>query len=418
VIDRDIIATNYENAKKMYAAFGVDTDAVIERFKTLSVSVHCWQGDDIAGFEASDAASQNIVTGNYPGKARNPAELRRDMETALSMSPGAHKVNLHSIYAEPKKPETRDALTPEAFEGWIKWAKENGVGLDFNGSFFAHSMMKDGLSLSSPDKSVRDFWIRHAKACRKISAEMGKALGTTCVDNLWIPDGLKDTPASRTTFREYLVDSLDQIFEEKYDKKHTIDTLESKIFHIGAESFMTGSHEFYMGYALKNGVGICLDSGHFHPTEYIADKLSAIALFTDDILLHVSRGVHWDSDHVVIYNDELTNIMAELRRNELFGKVHIGLDYFDASLNRVGAWVIGIRATKRALLAALLEPTHLLVKAETEWNLTERLALMEEFKALPSAAVWDYACASAGIPVGSEWLQVLRKYEAEVQSKR
>lgn len=417
-VDRDTVAKNYNAAKKQYAAFGVDTEKVMEKFKTIPISLHCWQGDDIAGFEKTDAISQNVVTGNYPGKATTPEQLRQDIEKVFSFSPAKRRLSLHSIYAEPKTPVSRDNLTPDDFSGWMNWGKQNSCALDFNGSFFAHPMMKDGLSLSSPDKKVREFWIRHAKSCRTIAAEMGKVQGSTCFNNLWIPDGLKDSPANRLYFRQLLKDSLDDIFSQKVDKKHTWDSLECKLFGIGTESFVVGSHEFYMSYALKNNVGVTLDSGHFHPTEYIGDKLSSLALFFEYIVLHVSRGVRWDSDHVVTFNDETTGIMNEIKRGGLLDRVKIGLDYFDASLNRVGAWTIGLRASGRALLAAMLEPSDLLQKAETSWNFTERLAFMEEFKALPVGAVWDMVCAETGVPVGAEWIDSLREYEAEVQSKR
>ena len=416
--DRDSIVKNYESAKKTYASFNVDTDKVLKNFKEIPISLHCWQGDDVTGFEKTDAVSQNLVTGNYPGKARNAAELRADIDKVFSLSPSKNRLNLHSIYAEPKKPVSRENLTADDFANWISWAKENNCGLDYNGSFFTHPMMKDGLSLSSPDKKVRDFWIRHGVTSRQIAAEMGKALKTPCIHNVWIPDGLKDLPASRLSFRQTLKDSLDEVFAQKMDKKLVVDVLESKLFQIGAESFVVGSHEFYMGYAKQNNIGVCLDTGHFHPTEYVGDKLSSLSLFYDNILLHVSRGVRWDSDHVVTFNDEVTGIMSEIKRGNLFNKVAIGLDYFDATINRVGAWVIGLRAASRALLQALLEPTEILLKAEADWNLTERLAYMEEFKALPLNAVWDYLCMSSNVPVSSEWIDELRTYETNVQSKR
>lgn len=417
--DENIILKNYESAKKVYAGFGIDTDKVIEEFQTIPVSLHCWQGDDVRGFESlGDVASQNLVTGNYFGAARTADELRCDIEEAFSMSPCKHRVNLHSIYAEPKKPTPRNELTAEDFRNWIDWAKQNKYGLDFNASFFTHPMMVDGFSLASRRKDVRDYWIKAGKGSREISDAIGKELGVTCVNNIWIPDGLKDIPANRMKYREYLKDSLDQIFEAKFDKKNEIDVLEGKLFGIGIESFTVGSHEFYLAYAAKNNVGVCMDTGHYHPTETVVDKISSVALLVDDLLLHISRGIRWDSDHVLIQGDDLTNLMLELKRGGLFHKIGMGLDYFDASINRVAAWVIGLRAAGKAILTALLEPSNLLEDAEEKGDFTSRLALMEEFKNLPINAVWEMLCLKTGKPVNTEWLTHLKKYESDVQSKR
>ena len=416
--NREQIAKIYEIAKQTYAAYGVDTDKVLEEFYKQKISLHCWQGDDIAGFENFTGASQNVVTGNYPGKARNPEELRADLEKVFSYSPISHKVNLHANYAESAEGHGRDELTPEDFANWIAWAKANNCGLDFNSTFFAHDMMNRNMSLASPDKATRDYWIKHSKACRKIANAMGEALGQTCVHNIWIPDGMKDNPASRKYFRELLKDSLDQILEEKYDENNMVDVVEGKLFGIGTECYVVGSYDFYLAYAIKNNIGICLDSGHYHPTEQIADKFSAVSLFTDKILLHVSRGVRWDSDHVTINNDELNFIMQEAKRCGLLGKMHIGLDYFDASINRVTAWTVGLRAAGKAMLSAMLEPTAMLEKAEQDWNLGNRLAYSEEFKNLPVDAVWNYACMQQGVPVGTEWIDDVNAYEAEVLAKR
>lgn len=411
------VIKNYELAAERYAAFGVNVDAAIKKFSDVKISLHCWQGDDIRGFEEKTTKSENVVTGNYPYAARNAAELRADIEKVYSLSPSSHKLNLHSVYAENTRTD-RDGYDIADFAGWIDWAKKTGVGLDYNPSFFAHPMMDNGMSLASPKKDVRDFWIRHGQASREIAYGLGKALGETCVCNLWIPDGLKDDPADRLYYRRLLTDSLDKVFEKKYDKKHLVDTLEGKLFGIGTECFVVGSYDYYLAYAIKNNVGICLDSGHFHPTENIADKFSALADFTDDILLHISRGVRWDSDHVVTYGDMLTSIMTEAKRADMLGRLHIGLDYFDASINRIFAWAIGLRNADRALLTALLEPTALIKKAERDGDFGLRLALSEEAKALPSSAVWDYLCLSRGIPVGEDWINEVKAYEKNVLEKR
>ena len=411
------VIKNYELAAERYAAFGVNVDAAIKKFSDVKISLHCWQGDDIRGFEEKTTKSENVVTGNYPYAARNAAELRADIEKVYSLSPSSHKLNLHSVYAENTRTD-RDGYDIADFAGWIDWAKKTGVGLDYNPSFFAHPMMDNGMSLASPKKDVRDFWIRHGQASREIAYGLGKALGETCVCNLWIPDGLKDDPADRLYYRRLLTDSLDKVFEKKYDKKYLVDTLEGKLFGIGTECFVVGSYDYYLAYAIKNNVGICLDSGHFHPTENIADKFSALADFTDDILLHISRGVRWDSDHVVTYGDMLTSIMTEAKRADMLGRLHIGLDYFDASINRIFAWAIGLRNADRALLTALLEPTELIKKAERDGDFGLRLALSEEGKALPSSAVWDYLCLSRGIPVGEDWINEVKAYEKNVLEKR
>ena len=411
------VIKNYELAAERYATFGVNVDAAIKKFSDVKISLHCWQGDDIRGFEEKTTKSENVVTGNYPYAARNAAELRADIEKVYSLSPSSHKLNLHSVYAENTRTD-RDGYDIADFAGWIDWAKKTGVGLDYNPSFFAHPMMDNGMSLASPKKDVRDFWIRHGQASREIAYGLGKALGETCVCNLWIPDGLKDDPADRLYYRRLLTDSLDKVFEKKYDKKYLVDTLEGKLFGIGTECFVVGSYDYYLAYAIKNNVGICLDSGHFHPTENIADKFSALADFTDDILLHISRGVRWDSDHVVTYGDMLTSIMTEAKRADMLGRLHIGLDYFDASINRIFAWAIGLRNADRALLTALLEPTELIKKAERDGDFGLRLALSEEAKALPSSAVWDYLCLSRGIPVGEDWINEVKAYEKNVLEKR
>lgn len=416
-MDENKIIKAYEAAKAVYADFGVDTDAVIERFSKVKISLHCWQGDDIRGFEETAFESENVVTGNFPYAARNPEELRADIDKVFSLSPSSHKLNLHSVYAENAKCG-RDELAPEHFSNWIEWAKERGVGLDYNPSYFAHPMMDNGMSLASPKKEVRDFWIRHGKSSRVIAEAMGKALGEKCVVNHWIPDGLKDNPADRLYFRELLTQSMDEIFSVKHDRRYIADCLEGKLFGIGTECFVVGSYDYYLAYALKNNLGICLDSGHYHPTESIADKFSALKPFVNDILLHISRGVRWDSDHVVTYDDTLNSIMTEANRAGMLEKLYIGLDYFDASINRIFAWAVGLRNADRAMLNAMLEPVDMLKKAEKDGDYGLRLALSEEAKALPSTAVWEYLCLIKGVPVGKQWLDEVKAYEKSVLSKR
>ncbi|NSW90096.1 MAG: L-rhamnose isomerase [Firmicutes bacterium] len=412
----------YEYAKEVYGAYGVDTEDVLKKMKDIQVSLHCWQGDDVTGFEKGvDGLSGGgiMATGNYPGRARNGDELRQDIEKALSLIPGKQRVNLHAIYAETgDKYVDRDNLDVSHFKRWIDWAKEKGIGLDFNPTFFSHKMADSGFTLSSKDKEVRSFWIRHGKRCREIAAEMGKELGTPCVNNVWIPDGMKDIPADRLGHRLILKDSLDKLFEEKYDKNHLIDSVESKLFGIGSESYVVGSHEFYMGYALSRDVVLCLDTGHFHPTEGIADKISSVLAFQDELLLHISRGVRWDSDHVVLLNDEVLAIAQEVKRANAFERVHFALDFFDASINRITAWVIGTRSVLKAIMFALLEPTELLKEEENKGNFGNRLALMEEIKTLPFSAVWNKYCSRSGVPVGSEWLNDVKEYEEKVLFKR
>lgn len=413
--DKNRINEEYERAKEVYGGYGINTDEVLEKMRNIPISIHCWQGDDVTGFETGVAglADGGIkATGNYPGRARNGDELRRDIDMALSLIPGKHRINLHAIYAETGgKRVERDELETRHFEKWIEWAKSRGVGIDFNPTLFSHKMANSGYTLSSTDKEIRSFWIRHALSCREIASEIGKELGTPCVNNIWIPDGSKDMPADRMTHRQILKESLDEIFERKHDKKHVIDSLESKLFGIGSESYVVGSHEFYMGYAIKNNIMLCLDTGHFHPTESIADKISSILSFSDELLLHISRGVRWDSDHVVILNDELLSISQEIKRCGVMGRVRIALDYFDASINRIIAWVTGTRAVQKALLIALLEPTHLLAEEEKNGNLGARLALMEEFKTLPYGSVWDKYLSLCDVPVGPEWLDRVKEYE-------
>lgn len=412
----------YGLAKKIYADFGVNTDEVLKEMEKIRISLHCWQGDDVTGFEAGVEGLSGggiLATGNYPGKARNGEELRRDLDTALGLIPGKHRVNLHAIYAETGgKFVDRDRIAPEHFSTWISWAKERGIGLDFNPSFFSHDLAASGFTLASKDEKVRRFWIEHAKRSREIAAVMGRELGTPCVNNVWIPDGSKDLPADRFEYRKILKESLDEIFAQKFDRSHLVDAVESKLFGIGSEAYVVGSHEFYLSYAMRNDPIVCLDMGHFHPTEGIADKISSILTFKEALLVHVSRGVRWDSDHVVLLSDELVALMQEIKRGGVFDRVYLALDFFDASVNRITAWVTGARATLKAILFALLEPTHLLVEAEKKGNLGDRLALLEEFKTLPCGAVWNRYCREMNTPVGADWLQKVKEYEENVLLKR
>jgi len=410
----------YEAARELYAQHGIDTDKALEKLAGIRISMHCWQGDDVRGFlfRERELSGGIQATGNYPGAARTPDELRSDLEKAYSLIPGKHKLSLHAIYADTSEKVDLDELEPRHFASWVDWAKEQGIGLDFNPTCFSHPKSDDGFTLSHPDPAIRRFWIEHCKISRKIGAHFGERLGITCVTNVWIPDGFKDYPADRLTPRKRLLEALDEVFAEEINPAHNLDAVESKLFGIGSEAYVVGSHEFYMGYALRKNKLVCLDAGHFHPTEGIANKLSAIALFAPGILLHVSRPMRWDSDHVVTMDDELMEIARELVRGDLLGKTHIGLDFFDASINRVAAWVIGTRNTIKALLRAMLEPVDRLKAAELEGDYTTRLALTEEFKSYPFGAVWDYYCLKQGVPVRESWLAEVKKYEADVLSKR
>ena len=411
----------YGLAKGRYAELGVDADRALERLSRIAISLHCWQGDDVAGFENTGEAIGGglAVTGNYPGRARTPEELRSDLDKAYALIPGTHRVNLHASYAETGgRHVERNEIRPEHFRGWIDWARSKGLGLDFNPTFFAHPRASDGWTLAHRDEGTRRFWIEHGIACRKIGAAMGQALGSPCITNVWIPDGFKDLPADRRGPRERLVRALDAVFAEPIDPRFHRDAVESKLFGIGSESYVVGSHEFYLGYAITRKKVLCLDAGHFHPTEVISDKISAALCWLDELLLHVSRGVRWDSDHVVIFSDELQAIAQEIVRGDYLDRVHFGLDFFDASINRVAAWVIGTRAMLKALLLALLEPADLLRAMEADGDLTARLAMMEELKSLPFGAVWDHYCQMKGVPVGAAWLADVMAYEQNVLSLR
>ena len=396
----DNIRKAWEIAREQYGELGVDPSAAIEKLKEVPLSLHCWQGDDVGGFETPDSALDGggiQVTGNYPGKARNAGELRSDLDRVYSMIPGRHRLNLHAIYGEfGGRRVDRDAIGPEHFSGWTDWSAEKGIPLDFNGTFFSHPKADGGFTLSSPDRGVREFWTEHAHRVRRIAADFGKKQGSPSIVNLWIPDGMKDIPVDRMGYRQRLLHSLDEVFSEKFPAEHMKDAVETKLFGIGSEAFVVGSHEFYMGYAQSRGKIPCLDLGHFHPTELIADKISSTLLFNDELLLHVSRPMRWDSDHVVILNDDIRFLTEELVRSGRLGDIHIGLDFFDATLNRIGAWVTGSRATLKGLLLAMLQPAGRLIELESSGDYYGRLALLERLKTMPFGAVWDYYCAGEG----------------------
>jgi len=416
------MSSSYPTAVEAYAQLGVDVEAALTKLATIPVSLQCWQGDDVGGFEKPAAKLEGggiQVTGSYPGKARSIDELRQDLGQALSLLPGKHRVNLHACYADLQgKSVERNQLAPFHFRSWMDWAAENGLGLDFNPTYFSHPLSDDGFTLSHPKESTRKFWIEHGIACRRIAAEMGRRLGKTCITNFWIPDGYKDLPVDRKAPRERLEHSLDEIFAEKIDPNFNRDAVESKLFGIGSEAYVVGSHEFYYGYAVKHNKILCLDAGHFHPTEQLADKISSTLQFIPEILLHVSRGVRWDSDHVVILDDSTQALMHELVRGEFLCRTHIGMDFFDASINRIACWVIGARTVLKALLIALLEPKKLLLQAEADGDYTSRLALLEESKMLPHGIIWDEYCQRHNVPVGREWLRSVKQYEAKVLASR
>jgi L-rhamnose isomerase len=416
------VAPAYDIAKDVYAEYGIDVDAALQQLATIPISLHCWQGDDVGGFETPGAELSGggiQATGNFPGKARTIGELRSDIEKALSLIPGRHRLNLHACYLDNGGAFVdRNEMEPRHFQSWINWAKLNNLGMDFNPTYFSHKHAANGFTLSHADKAIRRFWIEHGIACRKIGAEMGKQLGAPTVTNFWIPDGYKDIPVDRSCPRERLADSLDEIFAEKIDPKIHLDAVESKLFGIGTESYTVGSHEFYLGYAVSRQKLLCLDSGHFHPTEMISEKISSVLMFCPQLLLHVSRPVRWDSDHVVILDDELQAIAKELIRSGKMDRIHIGLDFFDASINRIAAWVTGARNMLKALLIALLEPFDELKKLELNGDYTRRLVLLEELKTMPWAAVWNYYCAQKGVPAGLGWIGEVKKYEESVLKNR
>ncbi|HPF51634.1 MAG TPA: L-rhamnose isomerase [Draconibacterium sp.] len=417
----DKIKQAYQLAKERYAGIGVDTDAAIAKMKDVNISLHCWQTDDVGGFETGDSELSGGIqtTGNYPGKATTIEQMRADLEKVLALLPGKQRLNLHAIYGDFKGEKVdRNEIEIKHFQSWIDWCKTQRIGMDFNATCFSHERAADGYTLSSKNEENRKFWVEHVKRCRAISAEAGKQLGTPCVHNTWIPDGSKDTPVDRNGYRTLLKKSLDEAFAEKYPKEYMKDAVESKLFGIGLESMTVGSHDFYLGYAIKNDILICLDNGHFHPTEQVGDKISSVLQFIDEILLHVTRPVRWDSDHVVTLNEDVQLIASEIMRNNFLGRVNIGLDFFDASINRIGAYVIGTRAAMKAFLIAALEPTADLVKLEEAGKNFERLAMLEELKTMPFSAVWDYYCLQENVPVGVDYIAEIQNYEEEVLLKR
>ena len=415
------VEKSYALAKEQYAEFGIDTEQALARLSRIAISLHCWQGDDNNGLENAGGLTGGgiLVTGNYPGRARTGDELRADLEQAYGLIPGKHRLNLHAWYREADgQPVERNEIEPEHYTRWIHWAKDLGLGMDFNPTCYAHAKAADGFTLSSRNEGIRRFWIEHCIACRKIGQAIGRELGSPCVTNVWIPDGMKDVTIDRKGPREILRRSLDEVFAEPIDPRHNLDSVEAKLFGIGSETYVVGSHEFYLGYAMQNRKLLTLDAGHFHPTETIADKISSVMLYLDQILLHVSRGIRWDSDHVVILNDDLRAIAEEIVRGGFLDRVHIGLDFFDASINRIAAWVIGMRAMIKALMLALIEPTAKLRELECRGDFTSRLAMLEEIKTMPMGDVWDYYCTTQETPVGLAWLDEVKKYEAGVLSKR
>ncbi|MGY0617384.1 L-rhamnose isomerase [Vibrio sp. FJH11] len=419
-MSKEQIISAYEQAKAVFEKYGVDTDKALELLNQTPISMHCWQGDDVRGFESPDTALSGGIqaTGNYPGAAKTPAQLRADMEKAFSLIPGKKRVNLHAIYLDADEYVERDQIKPEHFARWVEWAKEKDLGLDFNPTLFSHPKADDGLTLSHPDEEIRQFWIDHVKASRKISEYFGRELGSASFMNIWIPDGMKDQPVDRLSPRARLADSLDKALAEKIDTAFHKDAVESKLFGIGAEAFTVGSNEFYLAYAATRGTALCLDAGHYHPTEVISDKISACSLYVNDLQLHVTRPVRWDSDHVVSFDDETQAIMREIVRNNLLDRVAIGLDFFDASINRIAAWVIGTRNAQKALLKALLEPVEQLKAAEASFDYTTRLGLIEEAHSLPWAAVWNYHCHQHEVPVGFDWIKDVKDYEATILETR
>jgi L-rhamnose isomerase len=411
-----------EKAREMYRELGVDVDAALDILKKQALSIHCWQGDDVGGFERAGAELEGggiQVTGNYHGKARNLAELRADLEKAYSLIPGRHRLNLHASYGDfGGEFVDRDKIEPKHFDSWIEWGAKHGIHIDFNATLFSHTKADEGFTLSSKDPEIRNFWIEHVKRARKIAAYIGEKQGSPCIHNIWIPDGSKDIPVDRYGHRKILVESLDEIMGLDLSKDQVRDAVESKLFGIGSESFVVGSHEFYLGYSLTRNTLLCLDMGHFHLTESVADKISSFFQFQDELLLHVSRPVRWDSDHVVILNDDLRALMEELVRSDALGKTHIGLDFFDATINRIGAYALGSRSALKGLLAALLEPRKLLKDYDEAGNYFARLALLEEAKLLPMGAVWDEYCRAAGVPTDRELIDEVMKYEHDVLSRR
>ena len=408
---------NYESAKEHFATWDIDTEQALQRLSDIPISVHCWQGDDVVGFENQTGLSGGGIqaTGNHPGRARNPEELRNDLEFSFSKIPGNHRLNLHAMYMDTNETPDRDEIEYKHFETWVDWAKKININLDFNPTFFAHNKADDNLTLAHPNASIRDFWIEHGKRTREIASKIGAKMGSACINNIWVPDGYKDIPIDRMAARSRLEKSLDAILEKP--KQHLKDAVESKLFGIGVEACTVGSHEFYMGYAIRNKTLLCIDMGHFHPTESTADKLSALALSLDEILLHVSRPMRWDSDHVILMNDEVLSMAHELVSADLLNKTNIGLDFFDATISRTAAWVIGTRNMQKALLQSLLKPWKLLRDAENKLDFTKRLTITEELKDLPHGVVWEEFCTRHNMPVGQSLIKDLEGYQNSVSGR-
>ena len=417
-----LITESYEIAKEHYAELGINTDLALEKMDKISISIHCWQADDITGFEHRETSSSSggiRVTGNYPGRARTIDEVRQDLEKVYSLLAGCHRLNLHAIYGDfQNKNVDRDEIEPRHFQSWIDWAKSMNIGIDFNCTCFAHPMADSDYTLSSKDDSVRKFWIDHVKRCRSISNFIGAELGERCIHNIWIPDGSKDITVDRYLYRSILKESLDEVFAEDFPAGHMADSLESKLFGIGSEAFVVGSHEFYLSYAIVKHKLLCLDIGHFHPTESCADKVSAIMQFQDELLFHITRGLRWDSDHIVVLDDPVRSLMQEIVWSDKLDHVLLALDFFDGSVNRIGAYVTGTRATQKALLLALLDPIERLRQYENNGQLFQRLAILEEVKSMPFGAVWDFYCLQHEVPIGTNWVRDVERYEREVLSKR
>ncbi|WP_454877958.1 L-rhamnose isomerase [Serratia inhibens] len=415
-----LIEQAFALARQRFEDVGIDVEQALARLDRIPISMHCWQGDDVRGFENPQGALTGGIqaTGNYPGRATNANQLRADLERAISLIPGPKRVNLHAIYLESETPVERNAIEPAHFRHWVEWARTHRLGLDFNPSCFSHPLSSDGFTLAHADPAIRRFWIEHCQASRRVSAYFGEQLGTPSVMNIWVPDGMKDLTVDRLAPRQRLLSALDEVISQPQDPRHHIDAVESKLFGIGAESYTVGSNEFYMGYATSRQVALTLDAGHFHPTEVISDKISTAMLFVPRLLLHVSRPVRWDSDHVVLLDDETQAIAHEIVRHNLLDKVHIGLDFFDASINRIAAWVIGTRNARKALLRALLEPVELLRRLESDGDYTARLAMLEEQKSLPWQAVWEAYCLRHDVPADAGWLGEVRQYEKQILNQR
>ncbi len=416
------VSQAYELAQARYAAFGIDTDQAIEKALSLPISLHCWQADDVAGFETKPEGLSGggiMATGNYPGRARDGEETRADIAKAMTLIPGTQRVNVHASYSETDHYVDRDEMDASCFKKWMDWAKAQGVCLDFNPTYFAHPKAEDGYTLSHRDESIRAFWVKHGKACRKIAEAMAEAQGSPCYVNWWTPDGSKDIPADRFGPRARMAKSYDEIMtDDSVDTTKCVDFIESKLFGIGSEEYVVSSGEFCADYAISRGMGLCMDMGHFHPTETIHGKISSHLQFMDKILLHVSRPIRWDSDHVVLFNDDLKSVFLEIQRGDVWNRVILALDFFDASINRLGAYVIGTRAARKGILYALLDPTTQLQSYEAEGKNAQRLALMEAFKSMPFPAVWDQLCEKAGVPLGADWLSEMETYEADVLAQR